>query len=303
MLKLLLLGAILVASEAPCPIARAQSQTPPLSPKPMQRMSLNGVIHDDTDDTLAFTPDGMTVFFDRSQGSHKTIMVSHTIGGEWTTPQVASFSGRWFDQDPIVSPDGKYLLFNSDRPVSKDSRPLTQTYFSKTPAPGSNIWRVDRKGAGWGEPRWLGSTINSDVFIDFASIARDNTLYFMRWDADNRVMQLWQSKFVKGRYETPERVALGNAMVSIHDPSVSADQSYMVFDYGKVQGGLGRLCIAFRKGEGWSDPIDLGDAVNKDLPWGAHMAPDGRTVYVTGQSGIWQLQLDPWLSERASGNS
>jgi hypothetical protein len=68
-----------------------------------------------------------------------------------------------------------------------------------------------------------------------------------------------------------------------------------VFDYGKVKGGLGRLCIAFRDGDHWSTPIDFGDVLNKDLPWGSHLAPDGLTVYVTGQSGIQQISLAPWL--------
>ena len=83
--------------------------------------------------------------------------------------------------------------------------------------------------------------------------------------------------------------------MSTHDPAVAPDQSFIVFDYGKVKGGLGRLCIAFREGDHWSRPIDLGDAVNRDLPWGAHLAPDGHTLYVTAQSGIEQFPLEPWL--------
>jgi hypothetical protein len=261
----------------------------------LQKVSLDGVIDQDNDDTLAFTPDEKTVFFDRTSGPHKTIMIAHKVHGRWRSAQVASFSGRWFDQDPVVSPDGRYMLFNSDRPVSPGGRPLVQTYFSKTGAPGSNIWRVDRRGIGWGEPRWLGPHINNDVFVDFASIAGDGTLYFMRWDASIRNMELWQASYASGRYGIPQRVIIGDPSVSIHDPAVAVDQSFIVFDYGKVTGGLGRLSIAFRRGDNWSPPIDMGDAVNGDIPWGSHLSPDGRTVYVTGHSGIWQLKLDPWL--------
>lgn len=262
----------------------------------LQRVSLDGIINSDTDDTLAFTPDRSTVFFDRSEGSHKTILVSHRVNGRWSQPQTASFSGIWFDQDPIVAPDGSYVLFNSDRPITANGRPLTQTYFGKIAAPGSNIWRVERRGADWGTPRWIGPNINNNVFIDFASIANDNTLYFMRWDAANKVMQLWRARYKgSGVYEDPERVSLGDPSVSIHDPAISGDQSFIVFDYGKVAGGLGRLCIAFYAGGSWSAPIDFGDTINKDLPWGAHLDPDGHTVYVTGRSGIWQLNLAPWM--------
>lgn len=260
-----------------------------------QPVTLDGILHADSDDTLAFTPDGATVFFDRSEGTHKTIMVSHRIDGHWTPPRVAAFSGRWFDQDPLVAPDGSYLLFNSDRPVRSGGQPLVQDYFVGGRAPGSNLWRVDREADGWGKPVWLGPVINDDAFIDFASVSADGTLYFMRFDPKARVMHTWRSRYRDGHYLTPERAGLGDPDVSTHDPAVAPDESFIVFDYGKVKGGLGRLCIAFREGDRWGRPIDLGDAVNRDLPWGAHLAPDGRTLYVTGRQGILKLSLEPWL--------
>jgi hypothetical protein len=258
-------------------------------------MTLDGIIDADSDDTLAFTPDGNTVFFDRSHGSQKTIMVSHRVDGRWSRARIASFSGKWFDQDPLVAPDGSYVLFDSDRPVEPAGRPLKQNYFAGGPGPGSNIWRVDRTADGWGAPRWLGPTVNNDVFIDFASVASDGTLYFIRWNTDAKIMQLWRASLSAGRYQSPERVILGDPSQSLHDPAVAPDQSFIVFDYGKVKGGLGRLCIAFREGKQWGKPIDFGDALNKDLPWGAHLAPDGKTVYVTGQSGISRISLAAWL--------
>ena len=261
-------------------------------------VTLDGIIHSDSDDTLAFTPDGNTVFFDRSEGTHKTVMISHRANGHWAQPKVASFSGQWFDQDPVVAPDGSYMLFNSDRPVHPGDKPLTQNYFGGgVIAPGSNIWRVDHTARGWGKPVWIGPVINSDVFIDFAAIAGDNTLYFMRFNAAGKQMQFWCSTSKHGQYQTPERVILGDPFETLHDPAVAPDQSFIVFDSGRVKGGLGRLSIAFRDGDHWSKPIDLGDDLNKDLPWGAHLAPDGRNVYVTGNSGIWKISLDPWLAQ------
>jgi hypothetical protein len=267
------------------------------------RVTLGGILHPDSDDTLAFTPDGNTVFFDRSEGPHKTIMVSHKVDGHWSAPKVASFSGRWFDQDPVMAPDGSYLLFNTDRPVTRGGKPLAQTYFGNhRRAPGSNIWKVERKGDGWGEPVWLGPVINDDVFVDFASIAADGTLYFIRWDKAARVMHTYRSVYRGGKYLPPVRAGLGDPAVSTHDPAVAPDQSFIVFDYGKVKGGLGRLCIAFRDGGHWGKPVDLGDVVNKDVPWGSHIAPDGRSVYFTGQTGIWRLSLAPWLDAHRAGN-
>ena len=194
-----------------------------------------------------------------------------------------------------MAPDGSYLLFNSDRPVTVDGAPLVQSYFASGRGPGSNIWRVDRKGERWSEPAWLGATINSDVFIDFASVASDGRLYFMRWDNDQKSMHFWRSQFDKGTYRKPEFVTLGDPEESLHDPAVAPDQSFIVFDSGKVKGGLGRLCVAFREGDHWSKPIDLGNSINAELPWGAHLGPDGHTLYFTGKSGIQRFSLAPWL--------
>lgn len=266
-----------------------------------QLVTLGGIIHQDTDDTLAFTPDGNTVFFDRSSGPHKTIMISRKVNGRWSAPQVAGFSGRWFDQDPVVAPDGSYMLFDSDRPTKAGGKPLRQNFFGNHQwAPGSNIWKVKRDGHSWGKPVWLGPVVNDAAFVDFASIAADNTLYFIRWDTHASVMHIWRAQFRDGRYLPPRRAGLGDPGVSTHDPAIAPDGSFIVFDYGKVKGGLGRLCIAFRKGNRWSRPIDFGAMVNKDIPWGSHLAPDGHTVFFTGQSGIWRLSLVPWLQQHGS---
>lgn len=272
-----------------------------IKPSSATPVTLDGILDKDNDDTLAFTPDGNTVFFDRTSGPHKTIMISHRVNGRWSQPQTASFSGQWFDQDPVVAPDGSFLLFNSNCPTSPGGKPLIENYFGGgQPGPGANIWRVDLnrdelKGNKFGEPVWLSSTINSDVFIDFASIAADGTLYFMKFDNATKTMHLWRSRFKNGEYLAPEFVTLDDPTQSIHDPAVAPDESFIVFDYGKVKGGLGRLSLAFREGDHWGKRIDLGDDLNKDLPWGSHLAPDAHTIYFTGNSGIQKFSLEPWL--------
>jgi hypothetical protein len=273
------------------------ADTTAATPRPV---TLGGILHPDSDDTLAFTPDGNTVFFDRSAGKRKTIMVAHRIDGRWSQPAVADFSGRWFDQDPVMAPDGSYLLFDSDRPSTPGGQPLTQDYFTGGAGPGSNLWRVDRHGDRWGQPVWLGPVVNNDAFVDFGSIAADGTLYFIRFDRAAKVMHTWHAAYRDGHYLPPVRAGLGDPAVATHDPAVAPDQSFIVFDYGKTKGGLGRLCIAFREGDRWGKPINLGAVVNKDIPWGSHIAPDGHSVYFTGQSGLWQLDLQPWLRQHAA---
>jgi Tol biopolymer transport system component len=278
-------------------LSLGEANAAPIVPAIPVVADLGGNMHGDTDDTLAFTPDGNTVFFDRSTVTTKTVMVTRRVHGRWTTPKVASFSGHWFDQNPVVSPDGSYLIFNSDRPTRPTGKPLVQTFFG-APHPGSNLWKVRRIGNRWSEPVWLGPVINDSRFIDSPSIVSDGSVYFLR--RDHGAVHIFRSQFSGGRYLRPARVALGDPAITTHDPTVAPDESFIVFDYGKVKNGLGRLCIAFREGDQWSKPLDLGDEVDRDIPWSPHLGPDHRTVYFTGATHSWSLSLTPWLSVRAA---
>jgi len=244
-----------------------------------------------TDDTPVFTRDGNTALFDRQIGAHKTVMIARRVRGVWQQPRVAPFSGRWFDQNPALAPDGSYLLFDSDRPVRPGGAALVQSYFGRR-QPGSNVWRVNRRGTRWGRPVWLGPVVNDGAFVDFPDVVGDGSLYVLKWDRG--MVHLFRSQYRHGRYLPAVRVAIGDDSMPAHDPAVALDESFMVLDYGRVKGGLGRLCIVYRRPGGWSAPLDLGDRVNADLPWGARLAPGGRAVYFTGATKIWRLALGSW---------
>lgn len=269
------------------PSAMAADVAPPV------RDNLGGLLNDDTDDTVALTPGGDTVFFDRSIGNDKSIMIAHKLGGRWSTPQVAPFSGHWFDQDPVVAPDGSFMVFSSNRPIKAGGEPITQNLFGR-PQPGGNLWRVARKGAGWGEAEWLGAAVNENSFTVFPSIAGDGSLYFIHWDQG--AMHIYRSQYQDGRYQPPTRVVLGDPQVTTHDPAVALDESFILFDYGKTKPGLGRLSIAFKEGDHWSKPMDLGDTANQDQPWGPHLSPDHHTVYFNGTTHLWSFSLAPILT-------
>src|SRR5579864_1197700 len=82
------------------------------------RLFAPGVISGPADDlSPAFTPDGKTVFFTRGNASGSVIMVSTLVGGRWTAPTIAPFSGKWNDLEATMSPDGSFLVFASNRPA------------------------------------------------------------------------------------------------------------------------------------------------------------------------------------------
>lgn len=284
-----------------CLVVGAAFRTAPAMPAETvdgvpHKVSLGGIIQPASDDTLAFTPDGNTVFFDRSEGKHKTIMVTHKVDGRWSQPQVASFSGRWYDQDPSLSPDGSYIVFSSDRPLASGGKRLVRDVNGKA-YHGANLWKVEREGDHWSAPTWLGAAVNQSSFLVSPSVAADGTLYFIQRGGDN-AMHIYRSRLQGGKYLAPAAVRLGDPAVSTHDPAIAPDQSFIVFGYGKTVAGLGRLKIAFREGTHWGQPVDLGEAVNGVGPWGSHVLPDGHTLTFTGNTALYRLALQPWLRQR-----
>ncbi|MEM7380916.1 MAG: hypothetical protein AAF361_06925 [Bacteroidota bacterium] len=96
-----------------------------------------------------FSPSGDELYFARSQqkwasGNMKsTIYRSTKTNGNWSPPEVASFSGTYDDGDPHLSRDGNTLYFISTRPTE-------DTLVS------ADIWKVRKEAAGtWGAPERL----------------------------------------------------------------------------------------------------------------------------------------------------
>jgi hypothetical protein len=278
----------------------------------------------------SFTPDGNTVYFD--VGS--MILVSHREHGSWSKPVIAPFSGQWLDHDPTMSPDGSYLVFVSNRPVKADAEALGATVKGTFyPARGGHLWRVDRKGNGWGTPVHLPDAVNASDRTYAPSIAADGSLYFIHPGAQG-VFHIYSSTYAQGTYQPAALVAVGDPAATTHDPAIAPDQSFMVFNSADAKSGsMGDFYVAFREGDHWGKPIDLGEAVNGKpgtwSQWGAHIGPDHRTLYYTsdrhtqltfpltpeqakatlarmqswdnGNDNIWYVSLKPWLDAHSHG--
>lgn len=279
-----------------------------------------------SEDCLNLTPDGNTAIYDLSSGSNNFIVISHRRDGHWSKPEIAPFSGQWSDGDVALSPDGRYAVFVSNRPATPGGAPTSDS--------SGALWRVDREGAGWGEPKRLPDTVNPTVMspksptIATPSIAADGTLYFMKRDEKGQ-LHIFRSAYRDGDYGAAVEQVLGKPADPQLDPAIAPDQSFLVFtSLPAASKGPARMAIAFREGDHWGQPIDLGDAVNADnWPWGPHIAPDGRTLYYVtnrslpvsyprsreqaeqdfarllswddGESNIWTLSLAPWIDAHA----
>jgi hypothetical protein len=226
---------------------------------------------------VAMMPDGSELYFGVTIGGRAAIMVTEQQeDGIWTAPVVAPFSGRSLDIEPAISPDGQRFFFLSARPQP-----------GKEELPGwgyQDIWVMDREGDGWGEPYNLGPPVNTDSPEYFPSVTVDGTLYFTR-EGPDRVSSIYRSRFVDGVYTEPELLGPEvNCGTNRFNAFVAPDESYMIVPAMGRDDSLGGVdyYVAFRfDDDTWSEPVNLGDAINRPdgREWSASLSPDGKYLF------------------------
>jgi Tol biopolymer transport system component len=243
------------------------------------RMLAPGVISTADDEFGgAFTPDGKTVFFDKTVSRHYLYVIceSHFVNGTWTTPEIAPFSGVYRDSDPVLSPDGRTLFFVSDRPVN--GRPKTDF----------DIWIVKKTASGWSEPENLGAPVNGESGEYFASVTAKGDLYFSSDRTGGKGgLDVWVSRLVNGKYGEP--VNLGDAINTPAwelDCMVAPDESFMIV------GAIGRpdsygnydLYVSRNRDGAWTPVESLGPKINTaSREYSPRLSPDGRYLFFTSE--------------------
>lgn len=229
----------------------------------------------------AFTPDGRTLYFVKSTPAFSfwTIVVSRFVGGQWTTPEVASFSGQYSDADPFITADGKQLYFISRRPAP-----------GKT-TPDLDIWVMDKTGDGWSEPRNLGAPINSPAEEWYPTVAADGTLYFGSGRPGGKGgTDLYRARLAGGKYQEPENLGAAiNTEFDEYEPYVAPDQSYMIFmAAGRSDGlsGSADLYISYQVNGAWTKAKNLGEGINSHrTEYSPTVSPDGRYLFFSSTRG------------------
>lgn len=209
---------------------------------------------------LTISPDGRRALWVESGGSREklVIMESVFIKGKWNKPQIAAFSGKegWRDIDPMFSPDGKTLLFQSTRPVANHPN-----------RKGFDIWAVKFDGKNWSAPFHLGDTINTDASESYASMTGRGDIYFMKENPDGiGKSDIWVAEFIKGKYQPPNNLgALINTSERESNPFISPDGDYLIYFSTDPEGfGETDLYITFRRDGQWTTPQNLGKIVNTE---------------------------------------
>jgi hypothetical protein len=216
------------------------------------------------------------------------IAVAKKQGAEWGNPELASFSGKYNDLEPFLSPDGRRLYFASNRPQVGQADSVKDF----------DIWYVERNSptGGWSVPVNVGGPVNTKNDEFYPIVTRNNNLYFTcdcpgGLGKDDIYLSRWNGK----SYETP--VLLDT---TINSPGyefnawVSADEQTMIYTrYGTRDGkGSGDLYISRKNGAGqWNKPKNLGDVINtRYMEYCPFYDPSTSTLYFTGKRDMLESQ-------------
>ncbi|HEV7705015.1 MAG TPA: hypothetical protein VGO46_12020 [Gemmatimonadaceae bacterium] len=231
----------------------------------------------------SLTPDGKTIYFNKSVPAHNqyTVVVSHLVGDKWSTPVIASWSGRYSDTDPDVSADGKTIYFASDRPVGDV---IKHDY---------DIWKVELQRDGtWSAPIHLPAPINSDANEYMASVTSDGTFYVssFRDGLTTGTVDIYRIPLEGGTYTTATNVShdfnAGGPSYADLDAIVSSDDRVMLFSsFGRPDTyGSADLYVTYRKDGKWQPAHHLKAPFNTpERDYSPRFSPDGAYIYFSSE--------------------
>ena len=236
-----------------------------------------------------FTPDGKEVYFsamDFSIRYSERIFVMKMIDNHWTPPQIASFSGDYFEGSPSMSRDGKYLFFSSARKLDGSGMNETGERY---------LWYVERKGNGWSLPKPFNRQL--PVLGNGSDISELGNYFF---DSRGDIVKV---KFTPDKNDTSEKLetSINSNATELH-PCIASDERFIVFyssRTGHYGSGGGDLYISFKNKEGkWKQAFNLGEQFNKghlstSFP---RLSPDGKYFFFLKLVSIpWQCEVY-WVS-------
>ncbi|MBX2871686.1 MAG: hypothetical protein KTR30_06295 [Saprospiraceae bacterium] len=237
----------------------------------------------------SITPDGNELYYAIYSNDHgySTIAYATRVNGEWTTPKIAPFSGRWSDGSPALSPDGKRLYFSSKRPLpGRDS------------INSSDLWLVERAAGGaWGNPVHLGESINTPFYEFSPSVDRLGNLYFCSSKPGGfGDLDVYYAEREGDTWKEP--ILLDEAINSEYhegNVGVSPDGQWLFTMIQHKPGDLGYddIHYAYKKDGRWLASRNLGTTVNTyTYDFAPKVSPDGKTLYFSSR-----LNRDFSLSE------
>lgn len=187
------------------------------------------------------------------------IAVVKRENNQWSKPKVASFSGKFKDLEPFLSPNGLKLYFATNR-INNNATEIKKDI---------DIWFVERNSISesWSAPKNIGPIINTSVDEFYPSVTNNGDLFFTAAYKDAKGKEdIYVSRLVNGKYTKPTSLSTSvNSDKYEFNAYVSPDESFIIFtSYGRKDGfGGGDLYISFKDEKNlWTAAKNLGNKVN-----------------------------------------
>ena len=232
---------------------------------------------------LAMDHSGTEAYFTIQSPNEEVSVIVQSIKGAngWGDPNIATFSGKFKDLEPFLSPDGLRLYFVSNRPLNQTS----------TEPKDFDIWYVERESlqTDWSTPINAGAPINTEHNEFYPAIAQNGNLYFT-CDCPGAIGRddIFLSEFTPDGYSTP--VSLDQNINSDgfeYNAYISPDDSYLIFGgYNREDGqGSGDLYVSFKDAAGqWTRAVPLPSPINsKYMDYCPLVDAKNKTLYFTSR--------------------
>ncbi|WP_422351382.1 hypothetical protein [Flagellimonas sp.] len=232
-----------------------------------------------------FTMDakGKESYFTIQSPNEEVSVIVKSVNGNngWDMPAITSFSGKYKDLEPFLSPDGLRLYFVSNRPVDQAS----------TTPKDFDIWYVERANSTseWSTPINIGAPINTEHNEFYPAVAQNGNLYYT-CDCPGALGRddIFFSSYDDGSYAEPISLS-GNINTEgfEYNSYISPDDSYLIFGgYNREDGqGSGDLYVSFKDDSGnWTKAIPLPVPINsKYMDYCPFVDPTNNVLYFTSR--------------------
>jgi len=223
---------------------------------------------------FAFTKEGDTIFFhttDKGDGKAGVAISTRTKSG-WTQPEPAPFETEDYDEGHVsMSPNGKHLIFGSDRTDNLKGEPK----------PADDFFVVTQS-SNWIDAKRL--TFTSKMSEKRGTLASDGTFYYWAYQRGSG-MYFFKSHIDDNlHFAEPQNAGkmLFENYKGENNPYIHPLKKYMLFAvYGKDDGyGKEDIYISRRTNNSWTNPKNLGSLINtKGNDTSPYITPDGKYLF------------------------
>ncbi|HVT38221.1 MAG TPA: hypothetical protein VHE78_04215 [Gemmatimonadaceae bacterium] len=245
----------------------------------------------------AFTPDGATLYYfwktSSDVRSEDYRIMRARRENSWRSPQFVDLGGRYSDMYPVITADGRQIVFSSYRPAPGDT----------ATKPNASLWMSRLEGDSFSSPEFLRLANLLGSYHSQTAITADGRLQFRRttadWKSTEDLVARWNGVSFDRPTIVPEvaRFRGWNSSMYVWGGRPGPADGIALLEVSKLDSatrrrGPSELWVTLRSGNAWSEPRPLEAGVNDPHAFNnfAFFSPDGcELFFVRGFSRFYHV--------------